>query len=76
MPEPDWITITEAATLSGYHPDYIRKLATTRRIKAQQWIREWQISRKSLLEYLDKMQVLGKRRGPKPQGQDGDTSTS
>lgn len=62
---PDWITATQAAELSGYHPDYIRKLAQAGAIKAQKWGQEWQISRKSLLAYLGAMETRGKRRGPK-----------
>ncbi len=61
----DWITTTEAVTLSGYHVEHLRELAREGKIKAQKWGREWQISQASLLAYIRKAEALGAKRGPK-----------
>ena len=58
----DWITTLEAASLSNYHPEHIRRLIRSGHIVGKKWAQTWMISRKSLLEYLNKE----KRRGPKP----------
>jgi excisionase family DNA binding protein len=62
----DWITTNEAAKISGYHCEYIRKLLQTGKVKGQKWGREWQISRSSLLAHIQKAEKLGAKRGPKP----------
>lgn len=62
----DWLTTKEAAELSGYHPDYLRTQIRAGRIKAQKWMRDWQVSRKSLLAYLKEQEAKGERRGAKP----------
>jgi len=64
----DWITTAEAAQVSGYHVEYVRKLVKARKIEARKWMRDWQVSRESLEAYLDQMKVKGEKRGPKPQG--------
>ena len=43
----DWITTTEAVTLSGYHVDHIRRLLKSGEVNGQKWGREWQVSRSS-----------------------------
>ena len=63
----DWITTAEAAKISGYHVEYIRKLITARKINAQKWMRDWQVSRSSLEYYMEQMQKKGEKRGPKIQ---------
>ena len=60
-----WITTNEASELSGYHPDYIRKLIRVGHIHARKWLRDWQVDKKSLEGYLKQMGNLGERRGPK-----------
>ncbi len=63
----DWITTTQAAELSGYHPERIRELVREGQIEAQKFGTLWQISRASLLTYLKAAEKSGdKRRGPKP----------
>ncbi len=64
----DWITTEQAVALSGYTPEHVRRLIKTGEIKAQKWGREWQVSRRSVLAYLQRVQQLGRRRGPKPGG--------
>ena len=61
----DWITTTEACELSGYHPDSMRKLLQSARINGRKWANTWMVDRASLLEYLEHVASLGKRRGPK-----------
>lgn len=63
----DWITTAQAAEISGYHIEYIRKLITARKINARKWMRDWQVSQKSLEMYMDQMKGRGEKRGPKHQ---------
>ena len=51
MPE-DWITTTEAAEISGYHPEHVRRLIRQGRIVGKKFGFVWQVSSASLLEYL------------------------
>jgi excisionase family DNA binding protein len=60
-----WITTEQAAKLSGYHVDYIRKLIRGNKIAARKWARDWQVDRANLLAYIRKVGRLGKKRGPK-----------
>ena len=62
----DWITTVEAAELSGYHIDHIRRLIRGGKIIARKWIRDWQVSRSSVIVYLEEVNQQGGRRGPKP----------
>lgn len=62
----EWITTREAVKLSQYHPDHIRILVRSKRIKAQKFGEVWQISRPSLLAYLREQDKRGARRGRKP----------
>ena len=64
----DWITTAEAAELSGYHPERIRELARENKISARKWGSAYQISRKSLQEYLRiAIKAEDKRYGPRNQ---------
>jgi excisionase family DNA binding protein len=66
----EWLTTTEAAELSGYHPEYIRDLVRESKIEGRKFGIVWQVSRESLLGYLETMQEKGERRGPKPRQDD------
>ncbi len=61
----DWITTTEAVSLTGYHVNYVRRLLKTGKVKSQKWGREWQVSRSSLLAYVQRVRNMGQKRGPK-----------
>ncbi len=61
----EWITTTEAAELSGYHVDHVRRLILAGKVKAQKFGRDWQVDRASLLAYIRKAEKLGEKRGPK-----------
>jgi excisionase family DNA binding protein len=66
MAKEDWITTTEAAEISGYHVNYIRRLIKSDKVKGRKvWGREWQVSRSSLLAHTRKAEKLEAKRGPK-----------
>ena len=63
---PDWMSIEEAANISGYNPEYIRRLIRSKQIKAEKKGRDWWVDRASLLAYRKEARNSGdKRRGPK-----------
>ncbi len=63
----DWITTQEAAALSGYHPDHLRRLIRAGDIEGRKVSIVWLIKRRSLLDYMAQAEQSGdKRRGPKP----------
>jgi excisionase family DNA binding protein len=49
---PHWITTEEAVHISGYHPEYVRRLARQGKIGAVRKGRDWWIDRDALQEYL------------------------
>ena len=57
-----WITTTEAAEISGYHPEYVRHLVRSDLIKAKKFGVIWQVDRMSLNGYLIKGQETGDKR--------------
>jgi excisionase family DNA binding protein len=65
-PMADWITTVEAAQMSGYHVNYVRRLIKSGRIKGKKmWGRDWMVSRASLLTHVRQIEKLGGKRGPK-----------
>jgi excisionase family DNA binding protein len=62
----EWITTTEAAKVSGYHIEYVRRLARNGQIVAKKWGREWMVNRKSFQEYLASEKKPGPKPGSKP----------
>ena len=65
--ESKWLTVNEAAELSGLHPEYITKLIRRGKIEARKFSIVWQVNRESLLAYLAKVEAMGEKRGPKPE---------
>jgi excisionase family DNA binding protein len=49
----EWLSVSEAAKLSGYHPEYIRRLIRDGEIEARKFSIVWQVSKRSLLDYVD-----------------------
>ena len=49
-----YITTNQAASLTGYDPGHIQKLAASGAIKAQKVGRSWAISKQSILNYVNK----------------------
>ena len=58
----DWITTAEAAEISGYHPEYVRRLVRNDQIRARKFGVIWQVDRRSLSKYLKKGTETGDRR--------------
>jgi len=61
----DVISVYDAAKLSGYHSNHIRRLLQKQKIKARKWGQAWMVDKDSLLDYCKRMDAKGKRRGPK-----------
>jgi excisionase family DNA binding protein len=61
----EWITVTRAAEISDYHPERIRELIREGKINAHKFGTVWAVYKTSLLEYLQKMQESGEKRGRK-----------
>jgi len=62
----EWLTTYEAASLSGYNPDYIRQLIRNKKVTGRKWGLSWQVNRRSLLDYQSQTEKLGDKRGAKP----------
>ena len=62
---PEWLTVTEAAKLSGYHPNHVRRLIRAGAIRAEQWATIWRVDKKSVLAYVKSASKKGEKRGPK-----------
>ncbi len=65
---PDWISVTEASKLVGYHPERLRELIRDGKIKARKIVTVWQIDRPSLIAYLRDQAQKGEKRGRKKRG--------
>jgi excisionase family DNA binding protein len=62
-----WLTVSEAANLSGYNPEYITRLIRAGTLQGRKVSIVWLVDRQSLMTYLAKTQAMGEKRGPKPQ---------
>jgi excisionase family DNA binding protein len=63
----EWLTVTVAAKLIGYHPDHIRRLIRAGKVKADKFATVWRVDRRSLLAYIKAAETQGAKRGPKLQ---------
>jgi excisionase family DNA binding protein len=63
----EWLTVNEAAELSGYNAEYIRELIRQGKIKARKFSIVWMVSQESLTAFLKKAQEMGEKRGRKPE---------
>ncbi len=61
----DWISVREAAQFGEFHENHIRRLAREGAIVGRKVGRRMEISRLSLQDYLDGVNVFQKR-GPQP----------
>ncbi len=59
----DWITVEEAADLTNYNDEHIRRLIREGRIQAKKFADVWAVSRKSLLDYVREQAQRGEKRG-------------
>ena len=48
----DWLTVNEAADLSGYHPEHVRRLIRQGAVTAKKFSIVWMVSKDSLLSYI------------------------
>lgn len=62
-----WLTVTQAAQFSGYHPERIRELIREGKISAHKFGSVWAVHKTSLIDYLQKAQESGEKRGRKSQ---------
>jgi len=66
MANDDWLTVQQAAKLSGYHAEYLRIIVRMGKLVAHKFGPVWAISKKSLLSYLQTAEKSDDRRqGPK-----------
>lgn len=66
MTDGDWLTTKEAAELSGYNVQYVRRLIRNGRVEARKFGPVWQVNRQSLTAYVKAAEATDdKRRGPK-----------
>jgi hypothetical protein len=61
----DWLTVAQAAAVSGYHIIHIRRLLLSGAVRGRKWGRDWQVSNASLQQYMKTKQREGRKRGPK-----------
>ena len=58
---PEWLTIEESSTLTGFHPETLRKLAKAGKIGAEKrGGRDWWIDRDKLLEFYKNRRQRGR----------------
>ena len=48
-----WLTVKEAAKLSGYHPERIRELVREGKVNAKKFSIVWMVDKDSLLSYAE-----------------------
>ena len=66
MIDDEWLTTEQAAELSGYHVNHLRRLIRANAIHAKKLSFLWLVHRQSLLDYMAQAeQSDDKRRGPK-----------
>jgi excisionase family DNA binding protein len=59
---PGWLTVAHAADLTGYNPQYIRRLLRAGDVTGQKMGRAWLVSRDSLLAHQARMQDAGRHK--------------
>lgn len=66
MAHEDWITTAQAAELSGYSIQYVRRLIRNGKIEARKFGPVWQVNRAALVAYIaEGERSEDGRRGPK-----------
>jgi hypothetical protein len=66
MMDDDWITTSDASAITGYHPEHLRRLVRDGKVIGRKFGILWQVSRKSLIKYMNKAtKKTDKRWGPK-----------
>jgi len=66
MANNDWLTVQDAAKLSGYRADHLRELIRNGKVDARKFGPIWAVNRQSLLSYMNEaLKSDDKRHGPK-----------
>ena len=66
MANNDWLTVHDAAKLSGYRADHLRQLIREGKVEAQKFGPIWAVNRESLLTYMNQaLKSDDRRHGPK-----------
>jgi excisionase family DNA binding protein len=66
MANNDWLTVQDAARLSGYRADHLRELIRNGKLEAQKFGPIWAVNRQSLLTYMNEaLKSEDRRHGPK-----------
>ena len=64
--DSEWITVNEAAEISGYNAEYLRRLIRNEKIDYRMFGFMYQVNKKSLLKYLKEAEKKSdKRYSPK-----------
>lgn len=64
--DSEWITVNEAAEISGYNAEYLRRLIRNEKIDYRMFGFMYQVNRQSLLKYLKEAEKKSdKRYSPK-----------
>ena len=58
----DYISTAEAAKIAGYTEDYMRRLARTKKVKADKKGGQYWVDRDSLVAYLEMVKTMGSQR--------------
>ncbi len=66
----EWLTTYEAARISNYELDYIRKLIRSNTLVGRKWGQSWQVSRQSLMDFMQERETQGQKRGRKPKNRE------
>ncbi len=62
----EWLTVQEAAKLTGYHAEYLRLLIREEKLAARKFGPVWAVDKSALLTYLKVAEKSSDRRhGPK-----------
>ena len=65
--DAEWITVSQAAEISGYNAEYLRRLMRNKKIRFRKFSFIYQVDKESLLEYLARAEETeDKRFSPKP----------
>lgn len=69
MANNDWLTVQEAAKISGYRADYLRELIRNGKLEARKFGPIWAVNRPSLMIYMSEaLKSDDRRHGPKSKG--------
>ena len=71
MDAPEWISVSEAAQLSGYSVKDVRHIIRQGKVKAEKikGMQEWRVDKQSLRDFVWHMKLLGTgKHGPHSDG--------